>query len=125
MTHTDNRPDPVRPIYARYASGPLLVLGLWLALSPFLFDYTVALATWVDVVGGLLVALLALLRLLRPLAAGGLTWVSFLVGLFMVVMPIFFQFAGTDPAFWINLITGLIVAILAAMSAGEALGIKA
>ena len=84
-----------------------LVLGLWLIISPFLFNYSSG-AIGNSVILGIIVAGLAVIRLTVP----NQTWASWLngvVGLWLIVAP--FMFGFTEAAvLWNQVIVGIVVA---------------
>src|SRR3972149_6483081 len=71
---------------ARWSQIPLLVLGLWLIVSPFSLGYRSVLMIWSDVISGILVTVLAVIafRTKRVWAA----WANTSVGLWLGVDPI-------------------------------------
>lgn len=74
---------------ARWSQIPLLVLGLWLIVSPFTLGYRSVLLIWSDMISGLLVIALAVIafRTKRVWAA----WANIFVGLWLALAPIAFR----------------------------------
>ncbi len=116
----DKSPQEMRSLYARYASAGNLVLGIWLVMAPVLFDYRLVSGRVNDTLIGLLLVATAIVRVLRPIATGGVSWFSFLIGAWLVFSPPILGHPTVSNVFWIDITTGLLVLVLAAMSLGEA-----
>jgi hypothetical protein len=102
---------------ARTFSALNLLLGLWLAFSPFFFLGTGAEGTLLmnNLVIGLVIGLIALVRTIAPSRAAGLEWVNALLGAWLIVSPFFIAY--TTGLFWSTIISGFLVMILAVSSA--------
>lgn len=74
---------------ARWSQIPLLVLGLWLIVSPFSLGYRSVAMIWSDVISGILVTVLAVIafRTKRVWAA----WANTFVGLWLAFAPVVFR----------------------------------
>ena len=74
---------------ARWSQIPLLVLGLWLVVSPFSLGYRNVPLIWSDVISGILVTVLAVIafRTKRVWAA----WANTFVGLWLAFAPVAFR----------------------------------
>jgi len=74
---------------ARWSPIPLLVLGLWLVVSPFSLGYRNVPLIWSDVISGILVTALAVIafRTKRVWAA----WANTFVGLWLAFAPVAFR----------------------------------
>ena len=83
---------------ARWSQIPLLVLGLWLIVSPFSLGYHSAALMWSDMISGILVTALAVIafRTKRVWAA----WANTFVGLWLAFAPI--AFWAPDAAAYAN-----------------------
>ncbi|MBW3599594.1 MAG: SPW repeat protein [Planctomycetes bacterium] len=77
----------------------VISLGVWLAISPFTFDYTSALMTWNDVISGVLLAFFAALALWPRFDFVGRWSVSF-VGIWLQFAPLVFW--APDAAAYVN-----------------------
>lgn len=100
-------------------SGVNAVLGLWLMITPSMFDYQgrAALAISQGVVGLLLLGS-AGFRLAKPRSASWLSWLNVGLGLWLILAPFLLVNSGTDDAaYWNSGITGAIVAALGLWSA--------
>jgi uncharacterized membrane protein len=74
---------------SRWSQIPLLVLGLWLIVSPFSLGYRSVPMIWSDVISGILVTVLAVIafRTKRVWAA----WANTFVGLWLAFAPVVFR----------------------------------
>jgi len=101
---------------ARTASGINIVLGLWLILSPWVFDYGGSHAVLNSVFVGALIAILAASRLasLRPTV--GLSGINFVLALWTIASPWVCGYAANFGAAGDNVILGIMVAVLAIWS---------
>ena len=112
-------------------SGFNLGIGIWLILAPFILPYHViaetavanaavsAAPTWNDIAVGLLVAILAGLRLARPVHSEWASWTNCGAGIWLILAPFIlapYPYAATAN----DVVCGLLIAVLAAMSATAA-----
>jgi hypothetical protein len=122
-----------RRVQAKVVSGLDLLAGLWLIISPFVLGYwdlgqvtkTIeSQATNNDLIVGFTIAAIAAIRLANAYRVGGyelptmwLSWLSALLGLWLIVSPFILGFTGLTTAFWNNIILGIIVAVLGVWNA--------
>ena len=95
---------------ARWSQIPVLVLGLWLIVSPFSFGYRSVPLIWSDVISGILVTALAVIafRTQRAWAA----WANTFVGLWLAFAPL--AFWAPDAAAYANdTLVGVLVIVFA------------
>jgi hypothetical protein len=106
---------------ARMASRTCFLVGAWLAISPWALGYGIAgQAVANALIAGSAIALLALIRSVRAPQLERLSWVNFLLGLWLVVSPFVLPYPElTDlKALTVNnIIVGLFVFSLAGASA--------
>lgn len=103
---------------ARAASGLNVLFGIWLFISPWLVGFSeIKSATWNCLIVGALVAIFALIRTTSPIRAAGLSWLNFLLAIWLVMSPFMLNFGADDAAMWNTVIVGLCVLCLAAWSA--------
>src|SRR5690625_603830 len=103
---------------ARSASILNIIVGAWLFLSPWTVGFsTVRSATWNSLIVGFLIAVFAIIRTTAPMQAPGLSWLNFILGIWLVMSPFIVNFGGVDAAMWNSVIAGLIVLSLSAWSA--------
>lgn len=97
------------------ASGLNIIAAIWLVLSPFILGFGgTALATNAIVVG-IVVGVLALIRVFSPLSTGWLSWINAIAGLWLIIAPFSIGYLGLA-ALWNSLILGLIVLVLSLWS---------
>jgi hypothetical protein len=91
----------------KIASGISLVAGLWLMVSAFVMAVGIMSNEFAI---GLLVALLALVELSASESAGWLGWVNSVLGLWLMIAPLFFVGMAVG-ATWNSVILGLIILV--------------
>lgn len=115
-----DRSDLARRLSTELAFTPsafLVPAGLWIALAPLLvgdrFDYP----WWNDVAAGLLIAALAVARVLRPAGTGALNAVHAVLGAWLIAAPFLLGFADQVAVTWNNIVVGFLVILLGTASA--------
>jgi hypothetical protein len=99
-------------------SGINIVAGLWLIIAPFVLGYAaVQAAVWNDIVIGVAVAIMAIVRVTQPARYEGLSWVNVVLGVWLILAPFMLGYARIQPAVWNDVLMGLVVLALAATSA--------
>ncbi|MDZ7705360.1 MAG: SPW repeat protein [Trueperaceae bacterium] len=114
----------LRAEYVGYASGLNLAFALWLIITPFVFAYDHALATWNGVVVGALVGVFAVVRLQNRFGAPWLSWLNVMLGAWLFVSPFVLGFNTLFVALWNNLLLGFFVAVAGLWSVREARNIR-
>jgi len=107
--------DATTPRNARIfsASGINILCGIWLIIAPFVLNYeNLQVAIWNDVILGILVALLAIVRTFG-VAWGGATWVTGLLGVWLIIAPFVLNYGNNSVPRWNDIILGIIVVIFA------------
>jgi hypothetical protein len=102
---------------ARAASGVNLVLGVWLIVSPWVFDHSGKSAALSSVTVGALIALLAAIRLASLHNSAGLCGINLLLAFWTAAAPWIYEYAINTGALWNNIFVGILVAVLAVWSA--------
>lgn len=97
------------------ASGLNLLAGIWLIIAPWVLGYSGADPKWNDVVFGALIGILALVRISGPSRGVGLSLVNALFGAWVFVAA--FVIDSSSTAFWNDFILGIVVFVLAMLSA--------
>lgn len=104
----------------RYAFYIILILGLWLLVSPWILDFTsMTTVLWGHVVVGAIIALLALWRALA-LANETRIWASWAMvvfGLLSLIAPWVLRYSTTTNWMLSDVIAGIVVAVLAIWTA--------
>src|SRR5438105_2456688 len=75
-----------------------LLLGIWLLIAPFMLGYNLGVATWNDIILGILVAGVALLRTFGNMQAGT-SWLNVVFGIWLIIAPFALNYAD-HPAAW-------------------------
>jgi hypothetical protein len=92
-----------------------IVLGIWVIISPFLVQFTrFPAAMWNNVIVGIVIAILAIIRTSVPRQAGW-SWVNVILGIWMIISP-FALGAMTTAILWNNIILGIVIALIATVS---------
>lgn len=102
---------------ARTASGLNIVLGLWLIGSPWVFDYGGKSVALTSITVGTLIALLAAIRLASLHNSAGLSGINLLLAFWTTAAPWIYGYAINTGALWNNVVVGILVAVLAVLSA--------
>jgi hypothetical protein len=116
----DNREN----IYTRASQstgGPSwlnIILGIWVIISPFLVQSArLPAATWNNVIVGIVIAVLAIIRTSVPRQTGW-SWVNIILGVWMIISP-FALGAMTTAILWNNIVLGILIALVATGSASS------
>ena len=100
------------------ASTLNIIAGIWIILSPFIFGFwNLAAPSWASVIVGVAVVVLAAIRVAAPMRNVGLSWINFLLGIWLVISPWVFGYAMRPRMVWNDVILGVIVGVLALWSA--------
>lgn len=115
MTNTD-RSSTKTTVY--WTSGTNVLAGIWLVIAPFALAYNdIEGALWNDIIIGVSVFVLALVRVGNPLQYEGVSWTNFVLGIWLLAAPFVIGYSDTGPAVANDIILGVVVLILAAWSA--------
>jgi hypothetical protein len=106
-TTTSNRPSRTFG-----ANSINIALGIWLILAPFILGYHLSVAVWNDIILGIVIGAIALLRTygVNPL---GMSWVNVVLGIWLIIAPFVLNFGNEPAARWNDIIVGLLVVIFA------------
>lgn len=96
---------------ARTLSGLNILAGIWLIISPFILSYQSTGNEWQQVVLGIIVSILGIVRMSAADVAWP-SWVNALIGLWMIVAPWVIPNTSTA-ARWNQVILGIIIAVFA------------
>jgi hypothetical protein len=108
--------EPAEDTDIRSLSFINLLLGAWLIVTPFWFGYTSGTAKWNQLIIGIVVMVLAALRLLAPAQK----WLSFLTGIagiWAIIAPFILTYDRAG-AYWNEVIVGILVTIVAFYNSG-------
>lgn len=106
---------------ARAASGTNIVLGIWLILSPWIYDLVGTTPVVTEVLIGFLIAILAACRLAEIRLSLGLSGVNFVLGVWTLSAPWVVDYGSNEAAVRNNVVVGVAIALLALWSAGASL----
>lgn len=115
------RADTATTGVLKWLSGVVALVGIWIAVSPFLYAAT-EVATWNNVVVGVVIFLLAGYNFYRMMndqraSIGGSSLVV-LLGLWSIIAPLLLAF-GSEALAWSTLASGIAVVILSGYNAYE------
>lgn len=103
---------------AAVASGLDFLAGAWLFVSCFVLQIQhVKLATASDFMVGMVIALISVYRFRNPAFHRGLSWITLAFGVWILFCPVICEFAWNETALINNVVLGLLVIILSAISA--------
>ncbi len=98
--------------------GIIVLVGLWLIVSPFLLGYAGnAVALWDSIIIGIVIGAIALVRAYSTGASFWLSWFSFVLGLWLIIAPYVLSYSGLNFEHWNTTLVGIVVASLSAWSA--------
>jgi hypothetical protein len=102
-----------------WLSGLDTIAGIWLFVSAYVFNNVSRELFWSNFICGIIVTVLAATRAFS--AAGRrqpwMSWLNGILGVWTIITPWALRFSGDRSALWSNLITGLVIAVLAFASA--------
>lgn len=98
------------------ASGLNLVAGIWLILAPFILGYGGTVAALNDLVVGIVVGVVALVRMFSALRTNWLSWVNAVAGLWLIFAPSILDYT-TAVARTNDIVLGIIILALSIWSA--------
>lgn len=104
---------------ATLASSLNILSGVWLVIAPFVLGYQSQTALWNDVILGVIVGSIGIIRTFSPSrSTTWLSWSNFVLGLWLIIAPFILGYARTTPR-TNDVILGVIVAGLSLWSAGS------
>ena len=115
------------PLGATAASAVTFLAGIWLVLAPFVLDYAPADsgigAYWNDLVVGVAIAMLAIVRAVAPSNVPWFSIVNVVLGAWLIVAPFVLEYddarANERIPIGNDLTVGLVVIVMAATSAAS------
>jgi len=99
------------------ASGLDTLAGVWLLLSPFILRFGVPAGITNNVLVGIVIAVLAIVRFSGAYSQSWISWINVVLGVWVLISPWVLQFSGFHTATMNNVILGIIVVVLAGWSA--------
>ena len=119
MSSVNTNPQPRRTspndeVGTKTSGGLNIVAGIWLIISPFILGYgNLPSATWNDIVLGIIVLVVAWVRIANSPAIPGIAWTNVIAGVWLFVSPWIFNYYQQPNPLWNNLVLGVIVFICA------------
>lgn len=105
--------------HLKISSGINILIGLWMIASPFIFGYTFAsTAMWNSIIFGILIAIIAIIKVTNPASVTWLSWVNTIIGLWLILSAFIISFPYYDAQIN-NVIAGILVVIFGSFSAIE------
>ena len=100
-------------------SGLNILLSIWLIAAPFLLGYAgvSAVAMWNAIIVGVIVLILAGIRLGNPASAPGLSWVNALLGIWLIISPFLLGTSNVAAVMWNDILVGIGFAVFGTWSA--------
>lgn len=111
------------PVAASVASVVNFLVGIWLVLAPFVLGFGttggVVKGYWNEIVLGVVVALLALVRVFAPKEAPWFSVINGVLGLWLIVSPFALGYDGPDApsAIAVDISAGAVIVVMASVSA--------
>jgi hypothetical protein len=111
------RPPGGQADTARGASSLNVLAGFWLIASAFFFGLNgQPAAVWNTFIVGIVVVVFASIRAAKPRQTNGLSWINFLLGVWLFVSPWVFHYTYM-PSWWNSIVLGIVVGVLGLFSA--------
>lgn len=96
------------------ASAPSVInilAGIWLIIAPFVLSFGRDDSTWDSVIIGIVVIILAALRMMGGARARWLSWLVAIVGVWAIISPWIFSDSDVNAILWSDIIAGIVVVI--------------
>ncbi len=109
LTSLDERTNKAAFGAARTASLIVLLAGIWLFVSPWVYGAYHNPDSWNSwIIGGIIIGV-AWVRLVYPLSMPGLSWFSMLLGIYVFCSPWLYNYTGNTGRFINSLCVGVVV----------------
>lgn len=104
---------------AKVPSGLNILFSLWLIISPFVLAYSglSMLAMWDAIIVGVIVLILAAIRMANPESSPWLSWINALLGIWLIISPFALGTSHIMAAMWDDVIVGIAFLVFGAWSA--------
>ncbi len=100
-----------------YGSGLNVLAGIWLIIAPFALGYSADIPGTNDLWLGIVIGVLALVRLFAPLRSAWISWINAILGVWLVVAPFVLSYANNTPR--VNdIVLGILVIAFSLWSGG-------
>ncbi len=103
----------------RTASVINFILGIWVLISPFVLRVSnFRIALWNNVIVGIIIIAFSATRAWGGrYQSTGIGWVNFILGIWLIISPFVIGFRTSPALVWNNIIAGIVVAVVSALSA--------
>lgn len=98
---------------ARAASGINLLLGIWLFVSPWIFGAYSQPSAWSAWIVGVVIVILAAIRLASPAGLRIFSWVNMAIGIYVFASPWIYAYTANTGRFVNSICVGILVFLLA------------
>lgn len=105
---------------AKILSWLVALIGLWTIVSPYVLGYSaLSAATWNAYILGIVLVILGVVTAIWENVKydRALDWITAVLGLWLVLSPFILAFSTQTSAMWNNIISGVVVIILAVWAA--------
>jgi hypothetical protein len=93
------------------------ILGIWILISPFVLGYSGNIsAMWNNVIVGIVIVMISAFRIWAR-SSPSLSWINFAAGIWLIISPWAVRFIAGPGFAWHQVVLGIVVAIVAAVSA--------
>jgi hypothetical protein len=104
--------EPVSPRSALRAASIIdIILGIWVLISPWVLVFIFPAQLWNNVAVGGLIVILSGIQASAPLKSLGISWLNFLLGLWLIISGFVMGPPAQPTFFWNQVILGIVVAI--------------
>lgn len=117
--HPEGGTIDARVARVRTASLAVLAGAIWLMFSAWIFASAGEAYIWNNLACATVIGVLSLARIAGALTASTLSWLNALLGIWIALSPIFTGAGDRLLAAWSNVVTGLLIAAMAAVSAAS------
>ena len=102
---------------AKVASTINVLAGIWLIISPFVLRFWhVSAASWDNIIVGVIVLVLAAIRVAQPTRNLALSWINLILGIWLFISPWVLRFSHERAATSNDVVLGIIVFVCAIWS---------
>jgi hypothetical protein len=113
---------PTRSTYGgsvKVASTLNLLAGIWLFVSPWVYGAYTSPNAWNSWIVGAVIVILSAVRIANPGLLPWMSWVNCLLGIWTFASPWIYGYTGNEGRFVNSLVVGVIVFVLAILSASS------
>ncbi|MGE5297548.1 MAG: SPW repeat protein [Acidobacteriaceae bacterium] len=99
-------------------SGIIILAGIWLIIAPFVLGFRAfGVSPTNDVIVGILAIIFGGVRMMSDDRMTWPSWLSLLLGIWLIIAPFVLKYSSTSRVVTNDIILGIVVGILGAMSA--------